>query len=53
MNARNESSGTPVYMAPEILFKKEYSYESDFYALGVIVYELAMGRRPYEGKNRA
>lgn len=52
-NTRNESSGTPVYMAPEILFKKEYSYESDFYALGVIIYELTMGKRPYEGKNRA
>lgn len=40
-------------MAPEILFKKDYSYESDFYALGVIIYEITMGRRPFEGKNRA
>jgi serine/threonine protein kinase len=40
-------------MAPEILFKRDYSYDSDFYALGVIIFELAMGRRPFEGKNRA
>jgi serine/threonine protein kinase len=40
-------------MAPEILFKKDYSYESDFYALGAIIYELTMGKRPFEGKNRA
>lgn len=40
-------------MAPEILFKRDYSYESDFYALGVIIHELAIGRRPFEGKNRA
>ncbi len=39
-------------MAPEILFKREYSYSSDFYSLGVIVYELVMGKRPFEGKNR-
>lgn len=40
-------------MAPEILFKKNYSYESDFYALGVIIYELVVGKRPYDGKNRS
>jgi serine/threonine protein kinase len=40
-------------MAPEILFKKEYSYESDFYAVGVILHELALKRRPFEGQNRA
>ena len=49
---KGESSGTPVYMAPEILFKGKYSYDSDFYSLGIIIYELAIGRRPYNGKNR-
>jgi len=39
-------------MAPEVLFKQDYSYESDFYALGVMIHELAVGKRPYEGKNR-
>ena len=47
-----ESSGTPGYMAPEILCKMPYSFASDFFALGVIVYELILGHRPYEGKNR-
>ena len=48
----SESSGTPVYMAPEILFKRNYSYQSDFYSLGVVIFELAMGKRPYTGKTR-
>ena len=39
-------------MAPEILFKGRYSYESDYYSLGIIIFELAMGRRPYNGKTR-
>jgi p70 ribosomal S6 kinase/serum/glucocorticoid-regulated kinase 2 len=47
-----ESSGTPGYMAPEILCKMPYTFTSDFFALGVIVYELIKGHRPYEGKNR-
>lgn len=40
-------------MAPEILFRKDYSFESDYYALGVIAYELLLGKRPYEGNNRS
>jgi serum/glucocorticoid-regulated kinase 2 len=40
-------------MAPEILFKRSYSYESDFYSLGVVLFELTMGRRPYQGKSRS
>lgn len=40
-------------MAPEVISKKNFSYESDFYALGVILHELVMGKRPYEGKNKA
>jgi len=40
-------------MAPEILFKRNYSFESDFYSLGIVIFELAMGRRPYQGKSRS
>lgn len=47
-----ESSGTPGYMAPEILCKMPYTFTSDFFAIGVIVYELMMGKRPYDGANR-
>ena len=45
-------SGSPGYMSPETIFKKEHSYASDFFSLGVICYEMMMKRRPYLGRNR-
>ncbi len=47
-----DSSGTPGYMAPEVMSKKNHSFSVDFYALGIIIYESIMGRRPYQGRNR-
>ena len=41
-------SGSPAYMAPE-QFAGEYTPASDFYALGVIAYELLHGQRPFLG----
>lgn len=32
--------GTPLYMAPEILLKNQYSEKSDIWALGIMTYEL-------------
>jgi eukaryotic-like serine/threonine-protein kinase len=39
--------GTPDYMAPELWKGQKASVASDIYALGVILYELISGRRPY------
>lgn len=46
------TSGTPGYMAPEILNKENHGFSVDFYALGVILYELVMQKRPYEGGDK-
>ena len=42
--------GTLGYMAPEVLNKCRYSYQADFYAVGIIMYRLIMGKMPF--KNR-
>ena len=46
------ASGTPGYMAPEAIINKPHDFCVDYFALGVIVYELMIGERPYQGKNR-
>ncbi|GIQ80278.1 hypothetical protein KIPB_001052 [Kipferlia bialata] len=43
--------GTPLYMAPEVLQGKEYNYRSDLWGLGVLLYELALGRTPFSSKH--
>ena len=39
--------GTPYYVSPEQASGKEVTNRSDFYSLGVIMYELLTGDRPY------
>jgi len=36
----NTCIGTPYYMSPELFKNKPYSYESDVWALGCVLYEM-------------
>lgn len=39
-------------MAPEVMAKKDYGLESDYFAVGVIAHECMLGRRPHFGKSK-
>ena len=43
--------GTPEYMAPEIFLNKGYGHSVDWYALGIMIYELMYGRPPFMDAN--
>jgi serine/threonine-protein kinase len=40
--------GTPAYMAPELIAGNEATPQCDLYSLGVTLFELLVGRRPFE-----
>eukprot|EP01062_Namystynia_karyoxenos_P058876 TRINITY_DN50328_c0_g1_i1.p1 TRINITY_DN50328_c0_g1~~TRINITY_DN50328_c0_g1_i1.p1 ORF type:complete len:541 (+),score=193.87 TRINITY_DN50328_c0_g1_i1:88-1623(+) len=46
----NTVCGTPYYFSPEICQNKPYNSKSDVWALGVVLYELASLRRPFNAK---
>ena len=47
----NTVQGTPYYMSPEVCQNKPYSYQSDIWALGCILYELCELRYAFESSN--
>ncbi|TMW66433.1 hypothetical protein Poli38472_004198 [Pythium oligandrum] len=45
--------GTPEYLAPELVLGKGHSKGVDYWALGVLIYEMVVGYSPFAGANQA
>jgi serine/threonine-protein kinase len=50
MSGPEARNGTPAYMSPEQLRGVEVTAKSDIYALGLVLYEVFTGKKPYDAQ---
>jgi len=43
--------GTPYYISPEIVDNLPYSFKTDIWSLGVILYEMCALKPPFDGRS--
>ena len=51
LSRTGDFAGTPFYMSPEQAEGKEVTVQSDIYSIGIVIYEMATGKKPFSGEN--
>lgn len=51
-NLASPYAGTPYYMSPEIIQGNKYSFPSEIWSFGIIVYELMTFKRPFDSNRK-
>jgi serine/threonine-protein kinase len=46
-------TGTPIYMAPEVIKGEIYTIKADIWSVGVVLYQMVFGKCPFESKSIA
>ena len=46
-----DKTGTPAYIAPEIILDEGYSYPVDIWSAGVVLYAMLEGAVPFRGED--
>jgi serine/threonine protein kinase len=51
MTVTGQLLGSPAYMSPEHVEGRQLDFRTDVFAAGIVLYQLTVGKLPFEGKN--